>query len=80
LFGPEVKGVLDKIESERKRVAAGEESELMDLLISRKWLDMFGPFSKHPRDVVSAEPVRIVDPAQLSGANPVQIMDMGDKS
>jgi hypothetical protein len=23
----------------------------MDLLISRKWLDMFGPFTKHPREV-----------------------------
>lgn len=51
LFGPRVVEVLEKIKSERERTTRGETSELMDLLISRKWLDMFGPFTKHPREV-----------------------------
>jgi len=51
LFGPRVVEVLEKIKHERERVQRGETSELMDLLISRKWLDMFGPFTKHPREV-----------------------------
>ena len=46
--------MLAKLETERARVRNGEESELMDLLISRKWLDMFGPFTRHPRE---AQPV-----------------------
>lgn len=64
LFGPEVKAALDKIERERERVRHGETSDLMDLLIARKWLDMFGPFTKHPRDVVTADPIRIIDPSE----------------
>ncbi len=51
LFGPRVKEVLALIQSEREKNSRGEPSELMDLLISRKWLDMFGPFTKHPRAV-----------------------------
>ncbi len=51
LFGPRVKEVLAQLQHERERVRQGETSELMDLLISRKWLDMFGPFTKHPRAV-----------------------------
>ena len=50
LFGPEVKAALATIELEKTRRKKGEKSELMDILISRKWLDMFGPFNKHPRD------------------------------
>ena len=51
LFGPKVEGVLELIDFEKAKKQRGEESELMDLLISRKWLDMFGPFNKSPRDV-----------------------------
>jgi len=51
LFGPRVPEVLEKIKQEREKVQKGGTSEMMDLLISRKWLDMFGPFTKHPREV-----------------------------
>jgi len=57
LFGPRVVEVLEKIKSERARVANGETSEMLDLLISRKWLDMFGPFTKHPREIAES-PIR----------------------
>ena len=54
--------VLKKIEDERERVRNGETSELMDLLISRKWQDLFGPFTKHPRDagreMAQASPIK----------------------
>lgn len=51
LFGPRVPEVLATLQRERERVRQGETSELMDLLISRKWLDMFGPYTRHPRTV-----------------------------
>ena len=51
LFGPRVEDVLATLKHERERTRRGETSELMDLLISRKWLDMFGPFNKHPRAI-----------------------------
>jgi len=51
LFGPRVREVLEVLKAERARTERGEESEIMDLLISRRWLDLFGPFTKHPRDV-----------------------------
>lgn len=54
LFGPRVVEVLDKIRRERELVERGQSSELMDLLISRKWLDLFGPFTKHPREVAQS--------------------------
>lgn len=59
LFGPRVREVLTTLERERARRRAGEPSELMDLLISRRWLDMLGPFDRHPREV---EPVRPPSP------------------
>jgi hypothetical protein len=80
LFGPTVKDVLAKIDSERERVRNGEESELMDLLIARKWLDLFGPFTRHPRDVVTASPVRIVDPAGPQTSSVVQTWDAGGRA
>ncbi len=58
LFGPRVREVLATLEKERARRRAGETSELMDLLISRRWLDMFGPFDRHPRDVAPLRPSR----------------------
>jgi ethylbenzene hydroxylase subunit beta/complex iron-sulfur molybdoenzyme family reductase subunit beta len=48
LFGPGVDGALATIELEREKVAAGGESELMDILISRDWNDLLGPFTVNP--------------------------------
>lgn len=59
LFGPGVRAALELLKQERERRQRGEPSELMDLLISRRWLDMFSSFDRHPRDV---SPVRILDP------------------
>ncbi len=55
LFGPRVVEVLEHLKAERARAAAGETSEVLDLLISRKWLDLFGPFTKHPRETEGAK-------------------------
>lgn len=68
LFGEKVVDVLEKIKAERERCKDGAESELMDLLIARKWLDMFGPFTNHPRDVaeeseMASEPAEEVSKA-----------------
>jgi DMSO reductase family type II enzyme iron-sulfur subunit len=54
LFGPRVPDVLDFLKHERERAQRGETSEVLDLLISRKWLDLFGPFTKHPREVAQS--------------------------
>ncbi len=51
LFGPEVRQSIEKIKAEREKRKRGEPSELMDVLISRNWLDMFGPFTNQPQDV-----------------------------
>ncbi len=51
LFGPGVHQALATLMEEREKTARGEASELMDLLISRKWLDLFGPFTIQPKDV-----------------------------
>lgn len=86
LFGKEVGGVIEKLKAERAKKQAGQESELMDLLISRKWQDMFGPFSKHPRDAErvrvanSSETVRVFDPdlglvEKRDDVQPVRIID-----
>jgi ethylbenzene hydroxylase subunit beta/complex iron-sulfur molybdoenzyme family reductase subunit beta len=48
LFGPGVDGALQTIEDEREKVAAGGQSELMDILISRHWQDLLGPFTVDP--------------------------------
>lgn len=69
LFGPEVHAVMKRVESERQKKMRGEDSELMDLLISRKWQDLFGPFSKSPAEVErisvanSDQAVSVYDPA-----------------
>lgn len=57
LFGPDVRKALRTMEREMERKRSGGESELMDLLIARRWLDMFGPFDKHPRDVAEVQPI-----------------------
>ena len=69
LFGPRVPEVLKKIEDERERVRNGETSELMDLLISRKWQDLFGPFTKHPRDAGR----------EMGQASPVKFYKKGER-
>lgn len=47
-FGPAVNLALATLQGERARKQRGEESELMDLLISRRWHDRFGPFTSEP--------------------------------
>lgn len=48
LFGPEVKRVLAVLHAERENMKDGRGSELMDILISKKWEDRFGGFTKPP--------------------------------
>jgi hypothetical protein len=48
LFGPGVDHALTTIEVEREKVRNGGQSELMDILISRNWQDMLGPFKQDP--------------------------------
>ncbi|MCC7411178.1 MAG: respiratory nitrate reductase subunit beta [Gammaproteobacteria bacterium] len=51
LFGVGVNAALATLVRERERARSGHRSELMDLLIARRWLDMFSVFDKSPRDV-----------------------------
>jgi DMSO reductase family type II enzyme iron-sulfur subunit len=48
LFGPGVDHALATVAAEREKVANGGESELMDILISRHWEDLLGPFDSNP--------------------------------
>jgi DMSO reductase family type II enzyme iron-sulfur subunit len=47
-FGPDVHRALDTLRRERERRKRGEPSELMDLLISRRWKDRFAEFVNDP--------------------------------
>jgi DMSO reductase family type II enzyme iron-sulfur subunit len=47
-FGPAVREALRVLVEERARRQRGEPSELMDLLISRRWLDRFAQFTNEP--------------------------------
>ena len=47
-FGPEVNAALQTLVKERQRRKAGEPSELMDILISRRWADRFAQFTNEP--------------------------------
>lgn len=49
LFGPEVEAALDTLKSEMAKRRRGERSELMELLISKRWRDLLGPFQTEPR-------------------------------
>ena len=51
LFGPEVDGALGTIKAEREKAARGERSELMDVLIAYRWVDMFKPFVQNPAEL-----------------------------
>ncbi|MCC7366284.1 MAG: respiratory nitrate reductase subunit beta [Dehalococcoidia bacterium] len=48
LFGPGVDAALATIQQERETVASGGQSALMDMLISREWNDLLGPFTENP--------------------------------
>ena len=48
LFGPEVDQALDTLNAEMKKVREGGKSELMEILISKEWESLFGPFTKDP--------------------------------
>jgi ethylbenzene hydroxylase subunit beta/complex iron-sulfur molybdoenzyme family reductase subunit beta len=47
-FGPDVHRALATLRRERERQRSGERSELMDLLISRRWHDRFAAFTAEP--------------------------------
>jgi ethylbenzene hydroxylase subunit beta/complex iron-sulfur molybdoenzyme family reductase subunit beta len=47
-FGPAVHAALETLIAERKRRQQGDPSELMDLLISRRWQDRFAEFTREP--------------------------------
>ena len=57
LFGPAVDDALATIQREREVVAAGGQSDLMDILISRDWNDLMGPFTQNPAEL-DRQPVR----------------------
>ncbi len=47
-FGPSVREALATLQRERRRKQNGGESELMDILISRRWHDRFAEFTGEP--------------------------------
>ena len=47
-FGPAVHEALGTLLEERRRRQRGKPSELMDLLISRRWKDRFSEFTREP--------------------------------
>ena len=51
-FGPGVDAALETIEREREKTTRGESSELMDILISRDWNDLMGPFTQNPAELI----------------------------
>lgn len=48
ILGPAVDDTLETSTREREKVARGEPSELLDILISRDWNDLMGPFTQNP--------------------------------
>ena len=57
LFGAGVDEALATVQREREVVASGGQSELMDILISRDWNDLMGPFTQNPSEL-ARQPVR----------------------
>jgi len=51
LFGPGVDHALDTLKSEMAKRRQGQDSELMDILIARRWHQLLGPFPKDPSEV-----------------------------
>ncbi|MGI9481911.1 MAG: 4Fe-4S dicluster domain-containing protein [Hyphomicrobiales bacterium] len=60
LFGSGVKDALDLLAAEREKKKRGEQSELMDVLIARNWLDLFGPFTNKPKDVAEKRNAKVI--------------------
>jgi hypothetical protein len=50
LFGPAVDAALDTLKGEMAKQRRGEHSELMDILIARRWKELVGEFSKDPAE------------------------------
>lgn len=48
LFGPGVKRALGVLREEREKARSGKGSELIEVLISKKWSDRFGGFTQQP--------------------------------
>ncbi|MEM7425723.1 MAG: 4Fe-4S dicluster domain-containing protein [Pseudomonadota bacterium] len=59
LFGPQVRPALELLKAEKAKKKAGQESDLMDTLIARNWLDLFGPFGTNPKDVARTMEERV---------------------
>jgi ethylbenzene hydroxylase subunit beta/complex iron-sulfur molybdoenzyme family reductase subunit beta len=57
LFGPEVENALKTIKQEMQKVREGGKSELMEILISREWKSLFGPFVNDP-STLERKPVK----------------------
>ncbi len=51
LFGPEVDSALERLNEEMEKKRRKEESELIDILIARRWQELLGPFGKDPSEV-----------------------------
>ena len=54
LFGPGVDAALKTLQEEMAKRRRGENSELMEMLISKQWRDLLGPFQAEPREVAVA--------------------------
>jgi len=50
LFGPEVDRALERLQQEIDKKRKKEESEIMDVLIARRWQELLGPFVKDPSE------------------------------
>jgi hypothetical protein len=51
LFGSKADQALQTLKTEMLKARRGEESELINLLISRRWLEQMGPFNRDPLEV-----------------------------
>ncbi len=51
LFGPEVDEAMGRLKEELEKRRNKEASDLMDILIARRWPELLGPFAKDPSEV-----------------------------
>jgi len=51
LFGPGLDAALDTLRAEMEKQRSGERSELMDILIARRWTELIGPYGRDPAEV-----------------------------
>ena len=78
LFGPAVHDSLKILNAEMLKTKNGEESELMDILIARKWHDNFGGFDRDPATVEQErkqEQAMGVTEADMDDVQTVQVFD-----